>query len=51
MADILELLKSIASHHQIDFKLVEEEQVQKRGKRGGFEKKLFLIWSSYPEKK
>lgn len=46
MADVLELLKSISEHYKIDFKLVEEKQVQKRKERGGFKKKLFLIWSS-----
>jgi len=46
MVDVLELLKSIAEHYQIDFKLVEERQVKKRKQRGGFKKRLFLIWSS-----
>lgn len=46
MADVLELLKSIAEFYNIDFKLVEEKQVKKRKERGGFKKKLFLIWSS-----
>jgi predicted house-cleaning noncanonical NTP pyrophosphatase (MazG superfamily) len=46
MADVLELLKSISEFYKIDFKLVEEKQVQKRKQRGGFKKRLFLIWSS-----
>lgn len=46
IADVLELLKSIAEHYKIDFKLVEEKQVKKRKERGGFKKRLFLIWSS-----
>jgi predicted house-cleaning noncanonical NTP pyrophosphatase (MazG superfamily) len=46
MADVLELLKSIANFYKIDFKFLEEKQVQKRRERGGFEKRLFLIWSS-----
>lgn len=46
MADVLELLKSISEHYEIDFKLVEEKQVQKRKERGGFKKRIFLIWSS-----
>lgn len=46
MADVLELLKSIAEFYGIVFKLIEEEQVSKRKKRGGFKKRLFLIWSS-----
>jgi len=48
MADVLELLKSIASFYRINFKLVEEKQAQKRKERGGFKKRLFLIWSSQP---
>ncbi len=48
MADVLELLKSISEFYEIDFKLVEEKQVQKRKERGGFKKRLFLIWSSQP---
>lgn len=48
MADVLELLKSIANYYKIDFKLVEEKQVKKKEERGGFEKKLFLVWSSCP---
>lgn len=46
LADVLELAKSIAEHYKIGFKLVEEKQVEKRKKRGGFKKRLFLIWSS-----
>lgn len=46
MADVLELLKSIAEFYKIDFRLVEEKQVKKRKERGGFKKRLFLIWSS-----
>ena len=46
MADVLELLKSISDFYKIDFKLVEEKQIQKRKERGGFKKRLFLIWSS-----
>lgn len=45
MADVLELLKSIADFYKIDFKLLEEKQIQKRKERGGFKKRLFLIWS------
>jgi len=46
LADVLELLKSISEFYKINFKLVEEKQVQKRKERGGFKKRLFLIWSS-----
>ncbi len=46
-ADALEVLKTIAGFYGIvDFRLVEEEQVKRREERGGFEKRLFLVWSS-----
>lgn len=51
MADVLELLKSIAQDYGIDFSEVEKRQTVKREERGGFEKRLFLIWSSNPSKK
>lgn len=46
LADVLELIKSISSHYKIDFKEVEKYQIEKREKRGGFAKKLFLVWST-----
>jgi len=46
LADVLELAKSIASHYKIPFSRVEKFQEEKRQKRGGFKKKLFLIWST-----
>jgi predicted house-cleaning noncanonical NTP pyrophosphatase (MazG superfamily) len=46
LADVLELTKSIASHYKIQFSKVEKYQEEKRKKRGGFRKKLFLIWST-----
>ena len=48
LADVLELTKSIAAHFKIPFSRVEEAQEEKRKKRGGFKKKLFLIWSTRP---
>lgn len=48
MADVLELLKAIANFYGIDFEQVEKEQIEKRKKRGGFEKRLFLVWSTRP---
>lgn len=48
MADVLELLKSIAVAHGIKFNIVERKQASKRKKRGGFKKRLFLIWSDSP---
>jgi len=46
LADVLELTKSISSHYKIPFSEVEKFQEDKRKKRGGFKKKLFLIWST-----
>jgi len=46
LADVLELTKSIAAHNHIPFSRVEKVQEEKRKKRGGFKKKLFLIWST-----
>ncbi len=46
LADVLELTKSIASYYKIPFSRVEKFQKEKRKKRGGFKKKLFLIWST-----
>ena len=46
LSDVLELIKSIASHYKINFKKVEKNQIDKRKKRGGFKKKIFLIWST-----
>lgn len=46
LADVLELIKSIASHHKIPFLKIQKFQEEKRKKRGGFKKKLFLVWST-----
>ncbi len=46
LADVLEVTKSIASHYKISFNEVEEFQIEKRKRRGGFKKKLFLMWST-----
>lgn len=45
LADVLELVKSIAVQKGIEFKTVEEKQITKKEKRGGFDKKIFLEWS------
>lgn len=46
LADVLELTESIASHYKIPFSKVEKFQEEKRKKRGGFKKKLLLVWST-----
>ena len=48
LADVLELIKSIAESENISFEFVEEKQEQRRKERGGFKKKLFLVWSDRP---
>ncbi len=47
LSDVLEIIKSIASHYKIDFKQVEKYQNKKSKERGGFLKRIFLVWSSY----
>jgi len=46
LADVLELTKSIGDHYKIKFSTIEKAQEEKRKKRGGFKKKLFLVWST-----
>jgi predicted house-cleaning noncanonical NTP pyrophosphatase (MazG superfamily) len=46
LADVLELTKSISAHYRIPFSKVDKFQKEKRRKRGGFKKKLFLVWST-----
>ena len=48
LADVLELVKSVAESENINFKFIEKKQKQRRRERGGFKKKLFLIWSDRP---
>jgi len=48
LADVLELIKSIAESESISLNSVEEEQERRKEKRGGFKKRLFLIWSDAP---
>ena len=50
LADVLELVKSIAESENISFEIIEENQKQRRKERGGFKKRLFLIWSSNPSR-
>jgi len=45
LADILELIKSVATHYKIPFKKVERFQQEKQNKLGAFKKRIFLIWS------
>ncbi|MDP4009379.1 MAG: nucleoside triphosphate pyrophosphohydrolase [Candidatus Shapirobacteria bacterium] len=46
LADVLELVKSIADFKNITFLQIEERRKEKLEKRGGFKKKLFLEWTN-----
>jgi len=46
LADVLELVKSLADHYKIPFEDLEKYQAEKRKKRGGFRKRIYLVWSS-----
>jgi len=46
LSDILELTKTISEHYKISFSRVEKYQAEKRKKKGGFKKRLFLVWST-----
>lgn len=48
LADILEITKSLSSNYKISFNKLQKYQLEKRRKRGGFKKKLYLIWSNQP---
>lgn len=48
LADVLELIKSIAESEDISFEVIEKKRRQRRKERGGFKKRLFLIWSGRP---
>jgi predicted house-cleaning noncanonical NTP pyrophosphatase (MazG superfamily) len=46
LTDILELVKSIGQNYNISFKVIQQSQVKKHKERGGFKKKLYLVWST-----
>jgi len=48
LADVLELIKSIGESENISFNTIEKKQKQRRKERGGFKKRIFLIWSDKP---
>jgi predicted house-cleaning noncanonical NTP pyrophosphatase (MazG superfamily) len=48
LADVLEVIKTLSTYYKIPFSKVERCRVDKRKKRGGFKKKLFLVWSNLP---
>ena len=48
LADVLELIRSIAESENINYGAIGKKQKQRRKERGGFKKRLFLIWSDKP---
>lgn len=51
LADVLEVIKSIAEFYGINFELIEKKQAERRRERGGFQKRIFLVWSTQPKGK
>lgn len=49
LADILELIEAFEQHHQLDHARVEQIKNDKRLKRGGFSKRIFLEYTEKPE--
>jgi predicted house-cleaning noncanonical NTP pyrophosphatase (MazG superfamily) len=43
LADVLEIIHSLAEYHGVSIEKVEEVRVQKAEKRGRFKEKIFLI--------
>ena len=44
LADVLQVLKSIAEFEKVPFKKIEDKRKQRERERGGFRKRIFLIW-------
>ena len=51
LSDVLQLLKSIAEFEGIYFREIEVKRKEREKKRGGFKKKIYLIWSNKPSGK
>lgn len=48
LADVLQLIKSIAELESIPFKSIESKRKKKEKKVGAFKKQIFLVWSDKP---
>lgn len=48
LADILEIIESIAKVNGINLKAIKEMQRKRRKEKGGFKKRIYLIWSTQP---
>lgn len=46
LADVLQVIKSIAEFEGIGFEKVEQERKEKEKKRGSFKDRIFLNWST-----
>jgi predicted house-cleaning noncanonical NTP pyrophosphatase (MazG superfamily) len=45
LADLLEVIDALMEVHQINPATVRAEQEHRRAERGGFEQRIFLLWS------
>ena len=45
LADVLEIIGSLADFNELSMKEIEEVRKNKKEKRGGFDNKIFLEWS------
>ncbi len=45
LTDVYEVLDALMAIHDISFQAIQEEQEHRRKERGGFQKRLYLLWS------
>jgi len=50
LADVLQVIKSIAEIEKISFKKIEKERKNKEKKFGAFKKGIYLFWSVHNKK-
>ena len=46
LADVLEVIKTLANNNNVSFTDIEKWQLEKAKKRGGFRKRIMLVWTS-----
>lgn len=46
LADVFETIQTLASFYSLSLAEIKKKQTEKRKKRGGFAKRLYLIWSA-----
>jgi len=49
LADVMEVVDSLLKATGLSISALREEQRRRREERGGFERRLSLIWSQWPE--